>query len=662
MDELIKFDHAQADRLRSRLTSKKKSIQLALYNIESLVEDAANLHWEGRSRAEYIDLYKASSAQVQNYLRKWLKDVTDLINRAKEEKLKQEEPGSMQKPRHLIEHLPDNELKYVAGPAASADGQVDLSTANYDSSLNEGSDGQTGQSAAINDSFLYEIAERGDRQISLSEVMAGTLGYWYDPRADKWFERIRIYDPAPTIIVREIEPPERKPEPEAQQGVHQGAHQGAQQGAQQEAQNSANPDWPQSAPAGITELIEREVYYALVQSYAGPANTLGYEICDDSPDDLLDSLTRETGLISPEQLDVYNSVIAAGSYKDEQKRRMLISMALETNINDLLDMNDYDKADALKGLMDRMNSQTVDVYSRFQVMFGIKWSSENNMNESIIYAITNHAERLRLSVSSEPSTPSAPMSLSGIVDAIYQNLPRRYDAILDNYGIPEWIKRAATILINYGGFYLDGLAIMVCNTFMLYEAEREAESDFFDSEENKRVNSAICEGTDGIEAFNGIIDDQEKGAAAQIQMGTKLGFANGCGWVATYNILYLLGRKMQPWEIVEFYEKTGGLLFAGTIGINPEGIRAFFKSQGIKTNIDYFAVNLDEQIKKSGVAIYNYLHRKGAHYVTVEYKDGFYTIYNDGGSGAGVTVDSFDEWVNNKNLPDGIMPLSLITF
>jgi len=649
MDETIEFDHAQADRLRRRLTNKKNTIQLALNKIEGLVESAANLHWEGKSRAEYIALYTASSAQVNNYLKRWLKDVTDLINRAKEEKLKQEEPGSVRKPRHFVELLPDNAIMRMAGPVAMADGQANSGAATYDGAANEGAARQAGPGVTNYDSSLNERAERGDRQISLSEVMNGDLGYWYEPRAGKWFERLRIYDPAPAIIVREIEPPERKPV----------------QGAQQGAQSSATPDWPQSEPLEMPEITERELYSLLLQSYAGPAYTLNYKICNDSPDDLLDSLTRETCLISPEQLDVYNSIIAAGSYTDEQKRRMLISMALETNINDLLDMNDYDKADALKELMDRMNSQSVDAYNRFLVMIDIKWSSENNMNESIIYAITNHAEKLGLTASSEPSAPSTPfpsMSVEGIVDAIYQNLPRRYDAILDNYKIPERIKRAATILINYGGFCLDGLAIMVCNTFMLYEAEREAESNLFDSEENKLVNSAICEGTDGIEAFNGIIDDQGIGAAAQIQMGTKLGNDNGCGWVATYNILYLLGRKMQPWEIVEFYEKTGGLLFAGVIGINPEGIRTFFKSQGIKTNIDYFAVDIDEQIKKSGVAIYNYLHCKGAHYVTVEYKDGFYTIYNDGGSGAGLTVDSFDEWVKNKNLPDGIMPLSLITF
>jgi len=398
LNELLEFDHVQADKLRRRLTNKKNSIQTALNKIEGLVERTANLHWEGKSRAEYINLYKASSAKVDSSMRRWLKEVTDLINRAKEEKLKQEEPGNVRKPRQLIEHMPDNDLKYVAGPAATADGQANHGAANCDGVANEGADGQAGRGAANYDSSLNERAERGDRQISLSEVMNGDLGYWYEPRADKWFERLRIYDPAPTIIIREIEPPERKPVSEAQQG--------AQQGAQQEAQSSATSDWPQSAPAGIPEVTEREIYYALVQSYAGPADTLGYKICDDSPDDLLDSLTQETCLISPEQLDVYNSVIAAGSYTDEQKRRMLISMALETNINDLLDMDDYDKADALKGLMDRMNSQSEDAYNRFQVMFNIKWSCFNDINESIIYSITNHAERLLLSTPENSQRPT----------------------------------------------------------------------------------------------------------------------------------------------------------------------------------------------------------------------------------------------------------------
>ena len=552
MDEVIRFDHAQADKLRSKLTNKTKTIQMALCRIEGLVERTANLHWEGKSRTEYIGLYKSSCAQAHNYLRKWLKEITDLINRAKEEKEKQEKPESIQKPRQLIEHLPDNAFKYVAGPAAMADGQ-------------------TGSGAAIFDSSLNERAE----------------------------------------------------------------------------------------------ITEREMYYALVQSYAGPADNGRYMINEASPDEWLDSLTWVACLIKPEQLEVYNSVVASGSYTDEQKRRMMISIALGTNINDLLNMDEYDKADALVELMDRWKSQSIDVYNRFLVMLDIKWSAFPDINESIVAGISRHFEKLMFPTSSAPSTPSMPsfnLSFVRIIDAFYQNLPRRYDAVLDKYNIPESIKKLVNVLINYGGTYLDGLAITVCNLFMLYEADREAESNLFDSEENKRINSAICEGPDGKEAFIGIIDDQETGAASQIQMGTKPGSVNGCGWVATYNTMFLLGRKMQPWEIVEFYEETGGLLFAGAWGINPEGIRKFFKSQGIKTNIDYFAVNLDEQIKKSGVAIYNYLHSTGAHYVTVEYKDGLYTIYNAGGSGAGETVKSFDEWVENKNQPVGILPLSLITF
>jgi len=387
MDELIVFDHAQADKLRSRLINKTKTIQLALCKIEGLVVRTANQHWEGKTRTEYINLCKSSCAQAHNYLRKWLKEVIDLINRTKEEKENQEKTGSVRQPRQLIEHVPDDTFKYVAGPAATADGQAGSGAAAYNSSANESADGQASQNAAIYDSSLNERAERGNRQISLSEVMAGALGYWYEPTAGKWFERLRIYDPVPTIVVREIEPPERKPEPEPQ--------------------SSANHGGTQSSPAQIPEITERELY-SLLQSYAGPADNGGDPISQYSPDDWLDLLKREPDLCTPEQLEAYNSVVAAGNYTDEQKRRMLISIALGTNINDLLGMDSYEVLETLKGLMDGWYNQSADVSTRLEIMLRIKWSENPDVNAYIISALKGHFEKLMLSTPSAPSVPSTP--------------------------------------------------------------------------------------------------------------------------------------------------------------------------------------------------------------------------------------------------------------
>ena len=91
MTELIKFDPNQADKLVSNLTGKAKTIQLTLNKIDGLVGRTADQNWDGLTRVEYIDTYRSSSAQISAYLRKWLKEITDLLNRTKADKERQDE-------------------------------------------------------------------------------------------------------------------------------------------------------------------------------------------------------------------------------------------------------------------------------------------------------------------------------------------------------------------------------------------------------------------------------------------------------------------------------------------------------------------------------------------------------------------------------------------
>jgi hypothetical protein len=131
--------------------------------------------------------------------------------------------------------------------------------------------------------------------------------------------------------------------------------------------------------------------------------------------------------------------------------------------------------------------------------------------------------------------------------------------------------------------------------------------------------------------FNGLICDQKSGNAASMLMGYFDSTWNGCGWVATYNALYLLGLKQEPAEIIRYYETHNGLVLNGLFGVKPQSVVEFFNDQKGVTADSYFRPKspVDDSIKGSTVSIVNYLHDSGMHYITVEYDsatDTFYTM------------------------------------
>jgi len=134
------------------------------------------------------------------------------------------------------------------------------------------------------------------------------------------------------------------------------------------------------------------------------------------------------------------------------------------------------------------------------------------------------------------------------------------------------------------------------------------------------------------------IDDQSKSSANQIKMGTSEGmnegWYNGCGWVAAYNALIILGNPQHPADIVKYFEESGGTVFDGVFGTYPNAIEDYLKSLGFTVNQTLFPglrTNLDNTIKESKVSILAYAHTTAAHYTAVEYRDDInkFVVYND---------------------------------
>ena len=141
---------------------------------------------------------------------------------------------------------------------------------------------------------------------------------------------------------------------------------------------------------------------------------------------------------------------------------------------------------------------------------------------------------------------------------------------------------------------------------------------------------------------------------------------NGCGWIATYNAALLMGRVINPAEIIRFYESINGALLTGVFGLNPAAVNVFFRSIGVTPLTHHMPTSVDDLIRGSTVSVLAYVRNNlSAHYVTVFYDQasGMFRVFNDGwawaadGSGqapfegdymvGSATIPSVDEWLQN---------------
>ena len=114
--------------------------------------------------------------------------------------------------------------------------------------------------------------------------------------------------------------------------------------------------------------------------------------------------------------------------------------------------------------------------------------------------------------------------------------------------------------------------------------------------------------------------------------GFRSSAATGCGWIATYNALHLLGyKKIKPESLIRFYEKQLPIIHgnAGTTILAPA---VFFKRHGFPVKCTSRRSEFDALAKESDVCILYYWWRNkwkfGAHFVTIERKENGFIGYN----------------------------------
>ena len=117
----------------------------------------------------------------------------------------------------------------------------------------------------------------------------------------------------------------------------------------------------------------------------------------------------------------------------------------------------------------------------------------------------------------------------------------------------------------------------------------------------------------------------------QWRYGLRSSAATGCGWIATYNALQLMGYRAAPEQLIRYYARQLPLIH-GNAGTSFWGPALCFKQWGFPVQITANRKNFDALVEKSDSCILFYRWHKGvklgAHFVALHKKDGSITGYN----------------------------------
>ena len=110
----------------------------------------------------------------------------------------------------------------------------------------------------------------------------------------------------------------------------------------------------------------------------------------------------------------------------------------------------------------------------------------------------------------------------------------------------------------------------------------------------------------------------------ELRYGLRSSAATGCGWIATWNALRILGKRADKEELIRWYERQLPLIHgnAGTIFFAPA---VFFRHHGFRTRLELRRKKFDEVVAESQACILFYYWRNrwklGSHFVALHKTD-----------------------------------------
>ena len=113
--------------------------------------------------------------------------------------------------------------------------------------------------------------------------------------------------------------------------------------------------------------------------------------------------------------------------------------------------------------------------------------------------------------------------------------------------------------------------------------------------------------------------------------GFRSSAVTGCGWIATYNALLILGKQIAPEKLIRFYERQFPLI-NGNMGTFLFSPFIFFKRHGYKVRCTVLPSHFDKVVDDAEVCVLYYWWRNkckfGAHFVALHKTDKGIIGYN----------------------------------
>ena len=131
--------------------------------------------------------------------------------------------------------------------------------------------------------------------------------------------------------------------------------------------------------------------------------------------------------------------------------------------------------------------------------------------------------------------------------------------------------------------------------------------------------------------MEGLIYNQHDIPKEQYRYGFRSSAATGCGWIATYNALHLMGYKTDIKELIRYYEWQLPLIH-GNAGTSFWGPALCFQNWGFPVKILMDRKKFDKAAASADSCILFYRWRSkaklGAHFVALHHTDRGFVGYN----------------------------------
>ena len=139
----------------------------------------------------------------------------------------------------------------------------------------------------------------------------------------------------------------------------------------------------------------------------------------------------------------------------------------------------------------------------------------------------------------------------------------------------------------------------------------------------------------------------------QWRYGFRSSAATGCGWIATYNALQLMGYRAEPEKLIRYYERQLPLIH-GNAGTSFWGPVLCFRQWNFPVKVTARRKEFDSVVDSCAVCILFYRWRKGirlgAHFVALHKDHGQIFGYNTYRNSAGADLygESLDAFLKKK--------------